>query len=261
MSLFDGLESLGFGGMKEAEIFQPAQKEAEKKVKEKPPINPLDFLFEKEFECPVCEKKFINFIVRKSKLRLVNLDTDLKPNYEPVDPNRYDVLLCGNCGYTALQSYFNRIQEKQIEYILQKIKPNYKPKSYKIPLSLEDAVERYKLALLNAVTKGVKSGEKAIICLKTAWLYRDMEDAQNEKLFLQNAFTGLKEAYASESFPIGSMDENTTAFMIGELARRVGEYSEAMRWISALVVKRDLPKGIKDRAINTKDMIRADMKE
>lgn len=258
MNIFDGLESLGFDGLDKTDIYQ--MPESTKTNPEKPKDNPMDYLYAKEFLCPVCDRKFINYITRKSKIRLVKIDTDLKPRQEPVDPNRYDVLLCSHCGYAGLQAYFNRVADRQIDILLQKIKPRYKYKEYPIPLSAEHAVERYKMALLCAVTKGVKSGEKAIICLKTAWLYRDMGDAAHEKLFLQNALTGLKEAYSAESFPIGSMDENTTAYMIGELARRIGEYAEAMKWISALIIKRDISKGLKERATDVKELIRSETK-
>lgn len=258
MNLFEGLESLGFDGLGETDIFKKKEKEVNKKGE---PINkedPMDYLYSKEFSCPVCDRVFINFIVRKSKLKLVGMESDLKPNYQTIDPNRYDVLLCDHCGYASLLSGFARISDKQIDLVQKTITPRFTSKEYPIPLSAEDAVERYKLALLNAVTKGVKASEKAILCLKIAWLYRDLNNEDNEQLFLRNALAGLKEAYTSESFPIGSMDENTTEYVIGELARRTGERSEAMRWISALIVKKNLQKGLRERAMNIKELLRAE---
>ena len=57
-------------------------------------------------------------------------------------------------------------------------------------ITYEDALTRYKLALLNAVVRQGKNSEKAFICLKTAWLLRgmrysyDIETAEGRKMAL-----------------------------------------------------------------------------
>lgn len=260
MNIFAGLESLGFDGLGDMELYKKEKKENKRaKGGVFSAEDPMQYIYVKEYVCSVCDHTFMNPAVRKTKLRLLEVDTDLKRNYLTLDPTHYDVLICDRCGYAAMWTYFNRVSDKQIDLILQKIKPNYTPKTYDVPYTLKDAVERYKLALLCAVTKGSKASEKAMLCLKIAWIYRDMGDGANELLFLRNAFIGLKEAYEAESFPIASMDENTMQYMIGELARRVGEPKEAMRWISALVVRKNVPKNIKERAMNIKDMIRTEI--
>jgi hypothetical protein len=125
-----------------------------------------------------------------------------------------------------------------------------------MPLSLEQAAERYRMALYCAAVTGLKNSHKAILCLKTSWIYRDLNDKANELLFLKNAVTGYKEAYKTESFPIGSMDEQTTQYLIGELLRRCGESSESMRWISQVVVSRNVSPKLKERALLVRDLIR-----
>ncbi len=233
MGLFDGLESLGFSQkeLTEVELYKQepkAQADAQGKAAAAPADNPMNYLYAKEFDCPVCGKTFVNYITRKSKLRLKDMDLDLKANYLMINANCYDVFLCPHCGYAALASHFNKITENQKELILKKIKPFFKPRDYPAPLSLNHAVERYKLALYSAVTIGTKAGLKAIICIKTAWLYRDMGDKANELLFIKSARTGLEDAYKSEPFPIGTMDELTVSYMIGELSRRLGDWEASM---------------------------------
>ncbi|MDR1665242.1 MAG: DUF2225 domain-containing protein [Clostridiales bacterium] len=266
MSVFDGLEALGFTNpdLKKTILYQPDPVKFDVKQNTASPDSPMDdpmsYLYHKEFECPVCGKNFFNYITRVSKLRLLDTDTDMKPNYKTVNATCYEVLLCGYCGYAAMDSVFKKILDKQAETVRREISPYYKPREYPAPLGLENAVERYKLALYNAVVKGANHGEKAIICLKTAWLFRDMRHKENELLFLRNAYEGFKLAYAAAVFPIGSMDDNTTAYIIGETARRLGEYAEALKWISSLIVRRNLRKSLKDRALHVKEMIRAEQR-
>lgn len=256
MGLLDGLESMGFQGLQSEDIFKKEAKPQSKQAANGELETPMDFLFTKSFTCPVCEFNFSAYVVRKSKLRLDNVETDMKPNYKIIDPGYYDVLLCDSCGYAAMMSAFNRVSDKQAERILKEIKPRFVPKEFPVPFTPAQAVERYKMALLTAVIKGVKSGEKAILCLKLAWLHRDLGDKANEQIFLQNALTGLKDAYENESFPIGGMDGSTVEYMIAELSRRTGNITDAMKWISSLMVRRDISKTLRDRADLVRDLIR-----
>ncbi len=262
MGLFDGLESLGFSKQEltNVELYEPQNSPAAAAAADKPAApadNPMNYLYAKEFDCPVCNKQFVNYITRKSKLRLKGMDLDLKANYHMVNANCYDVFLCPHCGYAALASHFNRINDRQKELVLQKIRPHFKHRDYPAPLSLEHAIERYKLALFTAVTIGTKAGLKAIICIKTAWLYRDKNDKANENLFIKHACIGLQEAYNSEPFPIGTMDELTVSYMIGELSRRLGDFATASRWVSAVVVAKNTKANLKERALSSKELIRA----
>jgi uncharacterized protein (DUF2225 family) len=262
MGLFDGLESLGFSQKKltEVELYKPEPKKEQAvavQAAQTSVDNPMNYLYAKDFDCPVCGKSFVNYIIRKSKLRLKDMELDLKANYLIVNANCYDVYLCPHCGYAALATHFNRITDIQKELILLNIKPFFKPREYPAPLSLNHAVERYKLALYSAVTMGTKTGLKAIICIKIAWLYRDMGDRDNELFFMKNARKGLEDAYNSESFPIGNMDELTVSYMIGELSRRLGDFATASKWVSAVVIAKNAKRNLQERALSSKELIRA----
>jgi uncharacterized protein (DUF2225 family) len=263
MGLFDGLESLGFSQkeLTDIELYKQqdpnAQNTAVVQAVSAPDDNPMNYLYAKDFECPVCGKGFVNYIIRKSKLRLKDMELDLKANYLMINANSYDIYLCPHCGYAALASHFNRITDSQKAIILSDIRPFFKPREYPAPLSLQHSVERYKLALYSAVTIGSKAGIKAIICIKIAWLYRDIGDKENELFFIKNARTGLEDAYRTEPFPIGNMDELTVSYMIGELSRRLGDFATASKWVSAVVVAKNAKRNLKERARSSKELIRA----
>jgi len=252
--VFNGLESLGFKELNEIDICKKDHKETT--AQQEKEENPTQYLMRKSFICPVCGLEFTDYLVRPSKLRVLDTDTDLRTIYRTIDPNYYDVVLCIHCGYAALHHRFNHLSERQADAVMEKILPSFKSKIYPMPLSSEHAVERHKLALLCSVAKGANSGEKAFLCLKTAWLYRDLEDTDNELLFLKNAYTLFKDAYTNESSPFGPFDENTTHMLIAELARRTGDFDEAKMWISRLMNKKGITTVIKKRSEVIRDLIR-----
>jgi len=138
----------------------------------------------------------------------------------------------------------------------EKVSPNHRYRDFEMPLSPADALTRYKMALACAQAINAKASQKAIICLKMAWVYRDAKDEKSELTLLRFAYNGLKEAFTTETFPLGAMDEPTAKYMIAELARRLGEYDEALRLVSDVVVATGIPGTLKERAQDLKDMIR-----
>jgi hypothetical protein len=122
---------------------------------------------------------------------------------------------------------------------------------------VEHAIERYKLALFCAVLKNARNSEKAIICLKTSWLYRDINDDTNEGLFIDNAYKFFCDAFGSESFPIESLSENAVRLIICELARRKGLFGEAMKLIVPLLHQKDTPKHLRAGAEDLRQLVRS----
>lgn len=142
--------------------------------------------------------------------------------------------------------------------------------------SYEQAMERYKLALVNAVVKRSKASEKAYICLKTAWLLRgygeslrEKEDcdekkvaalARQEEEFLENAYKGFSEARQSEMFPICGMNTVTVDYLVAVLAVRFKDYGVATKLLSAVITSPGANVRIKDRARDMKDQVMRELK-
>ena len=143
------------------------------------------------------------------------------------------------------------------------------------------SIERYKLALYCSMVKRARISEKSYICLKIAWLYRGkieqaireselpaakltklLEVCKKEELkFYGNAYTGLIEARTTESFPICGMDTNTFDMLLSAMAFNLDKLDEASRFVSGLLVSRTVSSGIKNRAIDLKEMIMDRRKE
>lgn len=237
MGMLDGLEALGLGNLKKIETIYEEEHKSEdhegasdqpKKKEEK------DFLMEKEFECPVCQRKFKQRLARTT-LKCIRHDIDLRPVYEGIDVSKYDVVFCHDCGFAVLVRYFAPLAPTHRKLLTENIRKNFKPQSRELPetISYEDAVVRYKMALANAMVRMAKNSEKAYICLRTAWLYRGMrEDAilkgekdkdklkamqDSEKEYLITAAEGFIKARAGETPPYAGMNSTTLDYVIAAI--------------------------------------------
>ena len=267
--IFSGLEKFGLGNIGKGKLFEePKKKEVVKKEEPKKKlqlVNEEDYLFDKKYKCPVCEDDFEAKTVRTGKVRMKNVDIDLRPDYDELDQNKYDVIACPHCGYAALSRYFPTLNKYQIEDIRVQISMNYRHVECDEPTySYEYAKGLYQLALANAVVKKAKNSEKAYICLKTAWVIRgetqrldpadeDYEDkkAENdaqEKELLTNALDGFAMARQTEEFPIAGMDTSTLDYLMAALAVETEKYDLASRMISELLVSKVANSRIKDKA-------------
>jgi uncharacterized protein len=256
-SIFSGLEELGFKNLNEIDLYkQNSDTNNPDKSKGKKEASIEDLLYGKSYRCPICCNDFKSQTVKVGKARLISKDTDLMPRYENINPLFYDVVICQKCGYSALSKYFERIKEEQILLVKSKITPNFKSRTYPDIYDLDIAIERYKLSLLNAVIKNTRNSEKAYICLKIAWLYRLKQDKQSEIKFLEQSYIGFKEAYEKETFPVCGMDSFTLMYLIGELARRLGNDDESLQWLGRVITGRNVNPKLKDLARDQKNLIK-----
>lgn len=255
-NIFSGLEDLGFQDISVENLYK---KEVDEKVEEKIEQSEEEklksHLYDRQVTCPVCENIFKARAVKTSSYRVIKQDSDLFINYSLVNPYFYDVWICNSCGYSAMKNDFNKIRNFQIDSIKQKITPRWNRKKYPDVYDINIAIERYKLSLLNYFVMEAKASKKAMNCLKLAWMYRSLEDKDNELIFLKQALEGFNEAYFDESFPIYGMDKFTCMYLIGELNRRVGNSDESMSWFSKIIVTQGVPQKLKDRARDQKDLI------
>lgn len=228
-----------------------------------------EFVFAKNYTCPVCGKDFKNPTVKSSKARMIGSDMDLRPVYENINTLKYDVILCPHCGYTALERYFKTVTPVQKRLIEEKICAAYKEREEKETFSYEDAFLRYKMALINSMAKQAYDSEKAYICLKSGWLLRGWREslegtgqtAKQEKIakqedeYLKSAKEGFEQANIKEDYPICGMDESTIDYLVAALSARFGEYEAALKLASGIIASRTASNRVKDRARDLKDEI------
>jgi len=244
-------------------------------IKDNKPPEESDLLFDKKCNCPVCDSDFTYKQVRTGKARFIGTDDDLRPRYANIDTVKYDVIMCPVCGYSAVSREFERITEKQRIHIREVISSKFvgMDMSKKSHYTYNDAIIRYKMALLTAINKlPAKLSECAFLCLKLSWLYegeveeilagRDKNDITDREFsryvvfeqgllqYREEAYKGFSEALLKEYPPICGMDEESVEFLIGVLAFNCGEFNEALTYLSKAALSKKINPKMKDKAID-----------
>lgn len=274
MSIFDGLGKFGLGDLTESNLFEEEKKNEESKkvaasVKTPEEIE-AEMLLDKKYKCPQCDEEFTSKVVRSGKAKPIGQDIDLRTKYENIDCTKYDVIMCPHCGYAALPRFYNGCTPPQLKLIKDNISSKFQPKEYKgMIYTYEEALERYQMALINALVKKGKASEKAFICLKSSWVIRgkiesldpekDAEEIKKlqvrEKEFIKNAFDGFANARSTESYPMCGMDEYTIDYLIAVLAMKNEKYDVAMRLLGGVITARTVNKRLKEKAQDLKEII------
>lgn len=230
-------------------------------------------LFDKKYECPICDAKFSQKAVRTGKTRLISTDTDLRHKFKYFDPIKYDIIVCPKCGYAAMgQKNFDSISSLQRKLLKEQVQANFKglPGTGEL-FTYDDAIVRYKLALYSCIVKKSKNSERAYLCLKIAWLYRgkkeDMPETEEnyaekqkkceeeEKSYLQKSYNGFGAAVQAELFPICGMDEMTFNYLYADLARRIGDIDMARKMLGTILVSQTASSALKEKARVIKDLL------
>lgn len=279
--LLSGLDKLGLGKLEGMDLFEE-QTEQVTATPEKKPVKPQfneeEVLFDKTYECPVCYGTIKERTLRTGKVKLLHTDMDLRPVYENMEPLKYDVITCPHCGYAVLSRYFQGLTSGQIKEVKEKISKSFKSSDEKkLIYTYEEAIERYKLCLVNTIVKHGKASEKAYICLKAGWLVRSMMENMDpddpdyatkrqsakaqEKEFLRNALEGFIAARQSESYPMCGMDEITVEYLIAVLAMEFEKYDVAAKLITQIIVSPSANSRVKDKAREVKEILRVKMRE
>lgn len=215
-----------------------------------------DHIFDKSVVCPVCNNHFKTKAVKSKSPRILSKDSDFFIRYNIANPYFYDVWICNSCGYAAMKSDFEKLRSFRQELVRSNVTPKWKPREYPAILDANMAIERYKLALLNAVLTKMPSSTKAMISLKISWMYRFLEDSEHENNFLVQALEGFNDAYINEPFPIYGLQRDSLMYLLGDLNRRIGNDDEALRWYSKAIVGINTSYRIKELARNGKDLIK-----
>lgn len=274
MGLFSGLENFGFRNVdmglysEEEEKKKKAEEQAE--AHKETELREEDCLFSKTYSCPLCGSEFKTLSVKAGKVRSIGQDEDLRPLYREMDPLKYDAIVCPKCGYGALNRYFESVMSYQAKRLNEGVRPFFKGMSVSEDIySYDEAITRYKMVLMCDVAGGVKSSRKAYTCVKLAWVIKGKLETEGDKLTeeekkrlladeqecIENAYEGYKLAFSNESFPMSGLDEVTVTYLTAVLAFRVGEYKEAKKYLSKLLVNKSVPSRIKDKALTLKDLI------
>ena len=202
---------------------------------------PLIDLFDKEYECPFCEKIFISKRVKTSKIRVKSVDSDFCTFYRGENPMYYTILVCSHCGYTYNESSINVHESKKNE-IQQYLKEN--------PVKFNFGGYRNHFLAMLLLDRIFELGqilkERYVLLanykLQLAWIYRMLKEEKPEKKCMEEALHYYNEAYEKDPHLV---DLAKILYILGELYRRLGDEKKAVQYYSRIVND----KKINDRAI------------
>ena len=276
MSILSDLKQLGFLSSDEEKLFETKEDLQKRKEEAKAStisrIQEKELIYDKTFTCPVCGQNFTSKVMKSGKTRLLSTDLDLRPKYEGIDSNKYDVIQCSNCHYSVLTKFMAPVPSVIAKLLREQIGEKVKVATYEgETYSFEQVLERYKLALACAIVKKAKNSEKAYICMKIAWTYRGRREKleedrqllpitrnellQHEAEYLASALDGFLLAEDMEKAPICGMDAVTLQYLIATIAYEVGKLDIAAQKVGDILVRQGVNVRIKDKARDLKDMI------
>ncbi len=274
MSLLSGLDKFGFSDedIKELKKTPEKKKQAEPQKKAAVVLEEKDYLLEKNLTCPVCGKSVKTLVLKTGRAKRLEPDFDLRPNFDGLDSIKYGATLCPNCGYAAMNRFFNQIVPARVRLVRENVCTKFHPmedKSYET-YTYEQALDRYKLSLVSTMAKRGKDSEKAYTCLNIAWLLREEiktipQDEEHKALleekkkeqdgFYRQAYELFETVLSTEMPPYCGMDSATLEFMLANIAMYYEEYDKAAKLVSNLLGASGVNARIKDKASDMKQEI------
>jgi uncharacterized protein (DUF2225 family) len=170
--------------------------------------------------------------VRPSFKRQYKTDSDFCGYYQDINPEYYVVRVCPECGFSFTENSTSKLSDKQRSNYWDRIGKHWRKREYGGERTCEQALETFKLALLCAQVIDESARVTASILHHIAWLYRELENSEQENRFLRYALDAYIQVYETEGSPLNNA---RLMYLIGELNRRTGKTNDAVRWFSRVV--------------------------
>lgn len=200
----------------------------------------LEHFYEKKMTCLLCGKSFNTLRVRSRFSIPYKIDSDFCPHYREgnQNPHFYFINVCPECGFAFSEEFSDYFPSGSREAILSQI-GRWTKRDFGQVRDIHQALDAIKLAILAGSLKKEKNTILAGLCLRLAWLYRYENNLEQEKRFLSLAVDSYQQAFVHSDFVGTSMSELQVLFMIGELNRRLGQYTNAVTYFSKIIQHKD----------------------
>lgn len=217
-------------------------------------------VFEKEYTCPCCDKKFHSYRVFNSKL--VNEKPpryDLRQYYKNFEVEWYDIITCKYCYFSTFSSLFLEPKGFSGSAIVNKLKDarNELTLNFEQERDIEYVIATHYLALLTANAFSSYRQLKARIWGNLSWLYEDTGDEEIAKTAALNAAEAYKTLYLESK--LNALQEQHTSLTIAGMLYRVGELKDIKRWLLQAKRINNGKKQYVDLADDLIDMLRKDV--
>lgn len=193
--------------------------------------------YEKQVECIYCKKTFPTLKVRTKFIKVASTDTDFRPIYSDSNVNAlfYNVFVCEHCGFSFTEDFTKYFAPGIRETIEEQITSKWIPHSFKEERTISQALQAYQLALVCGKLKKEKFVTLAGLALRIGWLYRTLENEDQELRFIKIARDLYLESFSTEDYAGTGMSGTRVMYMIAELSRRIEDYENATRFFSKVL--------------------------
>ena len=199
-----------------------------------------DSLYFVKVTCAVCGCEIDVIKIKSKACRIKSRDSDFCVYYETINPLFYDIWVCDHCGYSAQKDKFENISESDKALIKKYLTPKWNEQKLNVERNINQAITAYKLALASLQVINAEPIDFAKVCVRTGWMYRLKKDKEREIKFLEYSLNAYRDTYNKTSFPIGKMNEGLCIYIIAELARRVDQVEESLKWFAKALVHNDI---------------------
>lgn len=283
MNLLSGLEKFGLSAENTDNLFKESEMTLEKTEETQDNVSEpkeQDFLLTKTVRCKLCEKTYQVRTVKSGRVKRLESDQDLRPRHQYIDTLKYSVWSCPYCGYTGLSRNIDELTSVQRKLIAENVCTKFTGGDPNVTDDMiydyDQAIERYKLALFNCVTKKGKASELAYICLNISWLLRtkiEQMSSENEiekkiientkkeeNLFYDQAYEGFLKAVSSEDYPMCGMEQSTVDYLMAVMSYRKGKLDVATKFLTSILGSKVANRRIKDKSLELRDEIIAEIR-
>jgi len=218
----------------------------------------------RQFTCPICDNTFTSMRVRRSALNVTKIESDWHTIYHGVSPLHYKIIVCPNCFYAAPDTIFKEpLAEDICSAILQTHNKTFnKTPNFGGQRSPELTLLAFNLSLVSAKLKNIPYSETAGLMLGMAWVARESNNYDIEQHCLEHAAKNYIYAYEHESEMDTKLSDVQLTYIIGEIHHRIGNYNEAISWLSKTLQNKNIKKDprLEKQAREIWQMVREEMK-
>lgn len=205
-----------------------------------------------DIECPNCNNTFRAPAIRKPRLRLKEIHENLKPEYVDTEPALYEVVFCPHCGYTRLANEFEKISEYKKELFKQEIGNKFNKRDNDVVITLDQAIERYKFALITAKAMSLSSTEVALIFYKLSWMRQLRDDEYGYINSVKKSYDWFEKAIIEDRSAFQLIDEDTTNYLMSVFAKDFGDYTASLKHCGNVLLSPTSSEKLKSRARDLK---------
>ncbi|HEU4963165.1 MAG TPA: DUF2225 domain-containing protein [Bacilli bacterium] len=189
-------------------------------------------LYDKKVICPLCRNNYSTKKALSRALRVVRTEADFYTAYEDVNPVYYHIHVCDKCGFAYMDKTTPKIQPSQRQHYMDDVAARWQPRDFGGVRSIFEAITACKLAIFCAQFMEEPARTVGGLCLQVAWLYRDMEEEEQEMRFLKETVHFYEYAYMSDA---SLDDQGKMTYLLGELNRRLGNERQAITYFTQVV--------------------------